>query len=67
MRLSPQPTEHIDRDAPLRFSYAGKELQGFAGDTVGSALYGAGRRVFSRSFKYHRPRGLLCCSGSCPN
>src|SRR5262245_30044478 len=40
---------------------------GFAGDTVGSALYAAGVRVFSRSFKYHRPRGLLCCRGHCAN
>jgi len=39
----------------------------FAGDTIGSALYADGRRVFSRSFKYHRPRGLLCCAGRCPN
>ena len=32
-----------------------------------SALYASGRRVFSRSFKYHRPRGLLCVGGNCPN
>ncbi|HKC76754.1 MAG TPA: 2Fe-2S iron-sulfur cluster-binding protein, partial [Gaiellaceae bacterium] len=57
----------IDREHPIKFRYAGKELTGFAGDTIGSALYAAGRRVFSRSFKYHRPRGLLCCSGHCPN
>ena len=37
------------------------------GDTIGSALFAAGRRTFSRSFKYHRPRGLLCCAGQCPN
>jgi len=67
MRLRSQPTERIDRSRPITFSYAGKEVTGFAGDTVGSALYAAGRRVFSRSFKYHRPRGLLCCSGHCPN
>jgi sarcosine oxidase, subunit alpha len=67
MRLRSQPTERIERDRPLHFTYAGRELTGFAGDTVGSALYAAGRRVFSRSFKYHRPRGLLCCSGRCPN
>jgi sarcosine oxidase, subunit alpha len=39
----------------------------FAGDTIGSALYASGQRIFSRSFKYHRPRGLLCCSGGCAN
>ena len=34
------------------------------GDTVASALYRAGQRIFTRSFKYHRPRGLLCCAGT---
>jgi sarcosine oxidase subunit alpha len=67
VRLRSQPDELIDRGRPVHFTYAGKELTGFVGDTVGSALYAAGRRVFSRSFKYHRPRGLLCCSGRCPN
>jgi sarcosine oxidase, subunit alpha len=67
MRLRSQPSERIDRGRPIHFSYAGEELTGFDGDTVGSALYAEGRRVFSRSFKYHRPRGLLCCSGRCPN
>ena len=37
------------------------------GDTVASALYRSGVRVFSRSFKYHRPRGLYCLTGDCPN
>ena len=36
-------------------------------DTVASALYRSGQRIFSRSFKYHRPRGLLCAAGRCPN
>jgi sarcosine oxidase, subunit alpha len=67
VRLRSQPFERIDRSRPITFTYAGKEVTGFAGDTVGSALYAAGRRVFSRSFKYHRPRGLTCCSGHCPN
>ena len=34
---------------------------------MGSALYASGVRTFTRSFKYHRSRGLLCVSGSCPN
>jgi sarcosine oxidase subunit alpha len=67
MRLRSQPGERIDRGKPIKFTYEGGELSGFAGDTIGSALYASGRRVFSRSFKYHRPRGLLCCSGRCPN
>ncbi len=67
MRLPAQPGELIDRTETLRFRLGESELEGFRGDTIGSALYANGRRVFSRSFKYHRPRGLLCCSGHCPN
>ncbi len=67
MRLEPQPGERIDRERRVGFTYQGAPLSGYAGDTVGSALFATGRRVFSRSFKYHRPRGLLCCSGRCPN
>src|SRR6266511_4213213 len=67
MRLQTQPGERIDRSSEIIFSYEGKPIRAFPGDTIGSALYASGRRVFSRSFKYHRPRGLLCCSGHCPN
>ena len=42
-------------------------IEGVEGDSVASALYASGVRTFTRSFKYHRPRGLLCVSGSCPN
>jgi sarcosine oxidase subunit alpha len=67
MRLPAQPSERIDRARPLAFTLSGRRIEGFEGDTIGSALYAAGQRVFSRSFKYHRPRGLLCCSGGCAN
>jgi sarcosine oxidase subunit alpha len=67
MRLRSQNGERIDRSRPITFRYAGKEVTGFVGDTIGSALFATGRRIFSRSFKYHRPRGLLCCSGHCAN
>ncbi|MBV9194889.1 MAG: (2Fe-2S)-binding protein [Solirubrobacterales bacterium] len=66
-RLPEHPGERIDRQKVIRFSFDGKTVEGFEGDTVGSALYAAGRRTFSRSFKYHRRRGLMCCSGQCPN
>ena len=58
-RLGPQPGEEIDRQAPLTFNWNGDDYGGFAGDTIASALAAAGVAVFSRSFKYHRPRGLL--------
>src|SRR4051794_34597884 len=66
-RLPEQPGERIERGRELSFSFDGKEVGGLAGDTIGSALFAAGRRTFSRSFRYHRRRGLLCCAGQCPN
>jgi sarcosine oxidase subunit alpha len=57
----------VDRSLVVEFTFNGRKYVGYLGDTVGSALYRAGVRVFSRSFKYHRPRGLLCLDGSCPN
>src|SRR5206468_8131487 len=59
MRLPPQPGEVINRGEPLEFTWNGRSCQGYAGDTIASALAAAGERVFSRSMKYHRPRGLL--------
>ena len=67
MRLSPRPGEQIDRESAVSFRFEGSPVPAYAGDTIGSALYAGGRRIFSRSFKYHRPRGLLCCSGRCAN
>ncbi|MGN6169368.1 MAG: (2Fe-2S)-binding protein, partial [Solirubrobacteraceae bacterium] len=66
-RLPAQPGERIARERVVRFTFDGQPVEGYEGDTVGSALYAAGRRTFSRSFKYHRRRGLLCCAGQCPN
>ena len=66
-RLDPQPGEVIDRRLDLRFQFDGKTFQAHPGDTIGSALAASGTDIFSRSFKYHRPRGLLCVSGKCPN
>jgi sarcosine oxidase subunit alpha len=66
-RLVLQPGERIDRERTLSFTFDGKRVQAYEGDTIGSALYAAGRRTFSRSFKYHRRRGLMCCAGQCPN
>ena len=67
MRLPAQPGERIDRRRPRSFTFDGKPVEALEGDTIGSALYAAGQRTFSRSFKYHRRRGLLCCAGQCPN
>src|SRR6059036_1281278 len=49
------------------FEFEGRRVPIEAGDTVASALFRAGVRTFSRSFKYHRRRGLYCLTGDCPN
>ena len=49
----------IDRGRPLRFTFDGKSYGGFAGDSLASALLANGVKIFGRSFKYHRPRGLV--------
>jgi sarcosine oxidase subunit alpha len=59
MRLPPQPGEVIDRAKDLSFTWNGRRFAAHEGDTIVSALAAAGERVFSRSMKYHRPRGLL--------
>jgi sarcosine oxidase subunit alpha len=49
----------IDRARPLRFVFDGRSYAGYAGDTLASALLANGVRVTGRSFKYHRPRGIV--------
>ena len=49
----------IDRATPVIFSFDGRDEQGFAGDTVASAVLASGQKLFGRSFKYHRPRGIV--------
>ena len=57
----------LDRTKPLRFTFNGEALTGFAGDTLASALLANGRVLLGRSFKYHRPRGLLSHGSEEPN
>ncbi len=57
----------IDRTQTLQFTFDGKRYQGYHGDTLASALMANGVRLFGRSFKYHRPRGLLGAGFEDPN
>ena len=57
----------IDRARPISFRFDGKVYRGFAGDTLASALLAAGIRLIGRSFKYHRPRGVLTAGSEEPN
>jgi sarcosine oxidase subunit alpha len=57
----------IDRASPLSVSFNGRRLSGFAGDTMASILLAHGQVLVGRSFKYHRPRGLLSHGSDEPN
>jgi sarcosine oxidase subunit alpha len=59
MRLPKQPGEWINRTQPVKFSFEGQSYEGFEGDSISSALWAGNMRVLGRSFKYHRPRGVL--------
>ncbi|MPV86355.1 2Fe-2S iron-sulfur cluster-binding protein [Ostreibacterium oceani] len=57
----------INRDCPMTFYFDGKAYQGFAGDTLASALLANGVHLVGRSFKYHRPRGIVTAGSMEPN
>lgn len=57
----------IDRSQPLSFSFNGQTYQGYAGDTLASALLANGVDVIGRSFKYSRPRGIVAAGAEEPN
>jgi sarcosine oxidase subunit alpha len=66
-RLGAGPWESIDRNRPVGFWLDGRDMDGFVGDSVASAMAAADVVVTGRSFKYHRPRGLFCMTGACAN
>ena len=57
----------VDRNTPVGFRFDGKDYTGFQGDTLASALLASGVRVFGRSFKYHRPRGVMTAGSEEPS
>jgi sarcosine oxidase, subunit alpha len=63
-RLAPPLGSRIDRGRPLRFTFEGRSYEGFEGDCIASALAAADQWILSRSFKYHRPRGVMSMAGA---
>lgn len=59
MRLPAMEGEWIDRSRSVEFSFEGRTYRAFGGDTVSTALWANDRTLLGRSFKYHRPRGIL--------
>ncbi|HJS72020.1 MAG TPA: 2Fe-2S iron-sulfur cluster-binding protein [Acidimicrobiia bacterium] len=66
-RLDHRRGEVIDRSRDLTFEWNGATYHALDGDTIASALAAGGERVFSRSYKYHRPRGILTATYHDPN
>ncbi|WP_370874460.1 sarcosine oxidase subunit alpha family protein [Amorphus orientalis] len=56
----------IDRSKPIHFTFDGKPVSGYAGDTVASALMANGIHMIARGFKYHRPRGVMTAGADDP-
>jgi sarcosine oxidase subunit alpha len=63
----------VNRSKPISFTFNNKQMTGYEGDTLASALLANGQRLVGRSFKYHRPRGIFSsglrrtkCIGSTP-
>ena len=57
----------IDKTYEISFTFNGKVLKGYRGDTLASALLGNERHLVARSFKYHRPRGIFSAGSEEPN
>ncbi len=57
----------IDRTKPVGFTFDGVRYRGYAGDTLASALLANGIHLVGRSYKYHRPRGILSAGAEEPN
>ena len=57
----------VDHGRPVRFTFDGRSYQGLAGDTLASALLANGVHLMGRSFKYHRPRGVVSAGSDEPN
>lgn len=57
----------VNKAKSVRFSFNGKTYSGFEGDTLASAMLANGEHLAGRSFKYHRPRGILSAGSEEPN
>ena len=67
MRFRLKEGGRIDRTRRLGFTFNGRRYEGFSGDTLASALIANGTHLTSRSFKYHRPRGILSAGAEEPS
>lgn len=65
MRIKKHPILEFKRDQEITFTYNGKKIKAYQGETIAAALHAAGIKVLKKSDKYKRPRGLFCAIGNC--
>ena len=65
MRINEHPILTFDQKQKIHFTFNGKSMFGFAGDTIAAALVDNGIMEFSKSVVHERPRGFYCAIGNC--
>lgn len=65
MRIEDHPILCVARGEPFRFTFAGRELEGYPGETIAAALFAAGIRTFGHHPKDGAPQGIFCANGQC--
>ncbi len=65
MRIEQHPIIEFKKRKKIKFTFNGKEMYGYEGDTIASALHAAGVKVLGRSLFEKRPRGFYCAIGNC--
>ncbi len=65
MRIEEHPIIDFKRGKPVTFIFEGRQVAGYEGETIASALHAAGVKVLSHSYKLKRPRGFFCAIGNC--
>ena len=65
MRITDHPILTFGGGPKVRFTFDGRELEGYEGEAIAAALHAAGVRVLSESPTLHRPRGFYCAIGNC--
>ena len=65
MRIKEHPILQFEETDKINFTYDGKQVHGFLGDTIASALHALGVRKLSHSLHHKRPRGFYCAIGNC--
>lgn len=65
MRIEQHPILDFKNGNKVKFTFQGRELEGYEGETIASALHAVGIRTMRESAHLHRPRGLFCNIGNC--